>query len=126
MSPSGQRPAYRGSVSCAGAPGFCLSPISSASHCGVLLLLEECLTRASAARLPSRAGRSKGRRLPDWSMQRVEQLAPDAAAVKAAQGVAKPAKWQSSGHNERLLWGECRGSGANPYQVRIDLDDGAS
>ena len=59
-------------------------------------------------------------------MQRVEQLAPDAAAVKAAQGVAKPAKWQSSGHNERLLWGECQGSGANPYQVRIDLDDGAS
>jgi hypothetical protein len=58
-------------------------------------------------------------------MQRVEQLAPDAAAIKAAQGVAKPQKWQGLGHTERLLWGECQGSGSNPYQVRVDLDDGA-
>ena len=58
-------------------------------------------------------------------MQRVEQLAPDAAAVKAAQGVAKPQKWQGLGHNERFLWGECQGSGSNPYQVRVDLDDAA-
>jgi SWIM zinc finger len=58
-------------------------------------------------------------------MQRVEQLAPDAAAVKAAQGVAKPQKWQGLGHTERLLWGECQGSGSNPYQVRVDLDDAA-
>jgi hypothetical protein len=66
------------------------------------------------------------RSLPDWSMQRVEQLAPDAAAVKVAQGLAKPAKWKSSGLSEQLLWGECQGSGSSPYQVRIDLDDGAS
>ena len=58
-------------------------------------------------------------------MQRVEQLAPDAAAVKAAQGVAKAQKWQSLGRDERFLWGECQGSGSNPYQVRVDLDDGA-
>jgi hypothetical protein len=58
-------------------------------------------------------------------MQRVEQLAPDAAAIKAAQGLAKPAKWQSLGHDERVVWGECQGSGANPYQVRVDLGDGA-
>jgi hypothetical protein len=63
--------------------------------------------------------------LPDWSLQRVEQLAPDAAAVKAAQGVAKPAKWQNLGHSGQLVWGECRGSGSNPYQVRVNLDDGA-
>ena len=58
-------------------------------------------------------------------MQRVEQLAPDAAAVNAAQGVAKPQKWRGLGHTERLLWGECQGSGSNPYQVRVDLDDAA-
>jgi hypothetical protein len=63
--------------------------------------------------------------LADWSLQRVEQLAPDAAAIKAAQSVAKPARWQNLGHNERLVWGECQGSGSNPYQVRVDLDDGA-
>lgn len=58
-------------------------------------------------------------------MQRVEQLAPDAAAIKAAQGLAKPGKWQNLGHTEHVAWGECQGSGANPYQVRVDLDDGA-
>ena len=61
----------------------------------------------------------------NWSMQRVEQLAPDAAAIKAAQGLVKPAKWKSLGHTDRFVWGECQGSGANPYQVRVDLDDGA-
>src|SRR5215467_13748155 len=61
----------------------------------------------------------------EWSVARVEQLAPDAAAVKAAQGLAKPGKWQNLGRNERFLWGECQGSGANPYQVRVDLDDAA-
>jgi SWIM zinc finger len=61
--------------------------------------------------------------MSDWSQQRVEQLAPDAAAVKAAQGNAKPAKWQSLGRNDRLLWGECQGSGLNPYHVRVDLID---
>jgi uncharacterized Zn finger protein len=58
-------------------------------------------------------------------MQRVEQLAPDAAAVKAAQGVAKPQKWQELGHSERFLWSKCQGSGSNPYQVCVDLDDAA-
>ena len=61
--------------------------------------------------------------MSDWTLQRVEQLAPDAAAVKAAQGVAQPAKWQNLGQANRLLWGECQGSGSNPYQVRVDLDD---
>jgi hypothetical protein len=64
--------------------------------------------------------------LSDWSIQRVEQLAPDAAAVKAGQSLARKAKWKSVGQSERLLWGECQGSGANPYQVRVDLEDGTS
>jgi len=61
-----------------------------------------------------------------WSIARIEQLAPDAAAVKAAQGVSKPAKWQGLGRNDGFLWGECAGSGANPYQVRVDLEAAAS
>ena len=61
----------------------------------------------------------------NWSMQRVEQLAPDGAAIKAAQGIAKPARWQNLGHDDRSAWGECQGSGSNPYQVRVDLEDGA-
>lgn len=61
--------------------------------------------------------------MSDWSVQRIEQLAPDSAAVKAAQGTAKPAKWRNLGRDDRTLWGECQGSGANPYQVRVDLID---
>src|SRR5687768_12537827 len=63
--------------------------------------------------------------MTDWSIQRVEQLAPDGAAIKAAQGTAKPSKWKNLGRNDRLVWGECQGSGANPYQVRADLIDAA-
>jgi hypothetical protein len=61
--------------------------------------------------------------MTDWTLQRVEQMAPDAAAVTAARGVAKPGKWSNLGHDQNLLWGECQGSGANPYQVRVDLSD---
>lgn len=59
----------------------------------------------------------------EWSAQRVEQMAPDGAAIKAAQSVARPAKWCSLGHTDRLAWGECQGSGKDPYQVRVDLID---
>lgn len=59
--------------------------------------------------------------MSDWSIQRVEQLAPDPASFKAAQGSAKPAKWSHLGRDARLVWGECQGSGSTPYQVRADL-----
>jgi hypothetical protein len=58
-----------------------------------------------------------------WTIERVEQLAPDAAALKAAQSVARPAKWSNLGREEPMIWGECQGSGATPYQVRVHLDD---
>lgn len=63
--------------------------------------------------------------MSEWSVQRVEQLAPDAAAIKAAQSVAKASKWQNLGRSERIIWGECQGSGSNPYQVRVDIEDAA-
>jgi SWIM zinc finger len=63
--------------------------------------------------------------MADWTLQQIQQLAPDTASMQAGQGLAKPNKWQSLGCNERLLWGECQGSGANPYQVRVDVQDTA-
>jgi SWIM zinc finger len=57
-----------------------------------------------------------------WSVERVTQLAPDSASAKAAQGLAKPAQWQGLGQNNGVLWGECQGSGAKPYQVRVELE----
>ena len=63
--------------------------------------------------------------MSDWTAQRVEQMAPDGAAVKAAQGVAKPNKWSGLGRDDQLVWGECQGSGSSPYQVRVDHRDAA-
>lgn len=58
-------------------------------------------------------------------LKTVESLAPDQPSLKAAAGLAKPAKWMglASGAAGALIWGECAGSGANPYRVMADLRD---
>jgi hypothetical protein len=58
-------------------------------------------------------------------LKAIEQLAPDQSSLKAAAGLAKPAKWSGVGisRDGALLWGECAGSGANPYRVMADLRD---
>ena len=59
-----------------------------------------------------------------WSAQQIHALAPDAASQKAGVKLAGPAPW--SGHGARaeagLVWGDCKGSGAKPYQVTVDLN----
>ncbi len=56
-----------------------------------------------------------------WSAAQVAALAPDAGSLRAARGVAGPARWSASGQAGDVLWGLCRGSGKNPYQVCADL-----
>ena len=58
-------------------------------------------------------------------LKAVEQLATDQSSLKAAAGLAKPAKWSGVGASQdgALIWGECAGSGANPYRVMADLRD---
>ncbi|MEM7425963.1 MAG: SWIM zinc finger family protein [Pseudomonadota bacterium] len=58
-------------------------------------------------------------------LQNVEALAPDQASLKAASKLLKPQKWPLLGQNPAagLIWGECQGSGANPYRVIADTDD---
>lgn len=58
-------------------------------------------------------------------LKAVEQLATDQASLKAAAGLAKPGKWSGVGasRDATLIWGECAGSGANPYRVMADLRD---
>lgn len=55
-----------------------------------------------------------------WTVDRVMQLAPDASSAKAGQGLAAGRHWVRVGHEDNALWGECQGSGSQPYQVRID------
>jgi hypothetical protein len=56
----------------------------------------------------------------------VEALAPDQSALTAAGGLLKPAKWPVRARAGDIIWGECQGSGANPYLVAADMEDGGA
>jgi hypothetical protein len=55
-----------------------------------------------------------------WSIEQVESIAPSAAAVSAAQSLATPTTWADLGADDRVLWGSCRGSSAEPYNTAVD------
>lgn len=55
-----------------------------------------------------------------WSVEQVEAVAPSPAAVTAAQPLATPQRWAGTGADERVLWGSCQGSGAEPYDTAVD------
>jgi hypothetical protein len=56
-----------------------------------------------------------------WGREQVLALAPDAAASRAAQGLARPPRWDALGRAGDALWGEYHGTGARPYQVCAEL-----
>jgi hypothetical protein len=60
-----------------------------------------------------------------WTAEQILALAPDDASGKAGRGLAAASKWVLLGHDARAVWGECKGSGASPYQVQIDLAEPA-
>ncbi|MFM2391293.1 MAG: hypothetical protein RLZZ437_2848 [Pseudomonadota bacterium] len=55
----------------------------------------------------------------------IEAAAPDQASLAAAVKLLKPALWSNLGGSGdgRLVWGDCQGSGANPYRLAVDLVD---
>src|SRR3954470_4798660 len=73
----------------------------------------------------------------DWTAPPGEAVAPDTASGAAARGLgrpgpgaraggagrglARPGPWSQTGHDERAVWGLCKGSGARPYQTQADL-----
>ncbi|MGH9222733.1 MAG: SWIM zinc finger family protein [Acidimicrobiales bacterium] len=60
---------------------------------------------------------------PRWTVDQVMALAPDAAAARAARSLTSPRTWSELGSNESLVWGKCQGSGREPYQVTVDLNE---
>ncbi len=60
-----------------------------------------------------------------WSSEQILALAPDAGSVKNGKALATASKWQNLGGTDKVLWGECQGSGKNPYQAQIDLSEPA-
>lgn len=56
-----------------------------------------------------------------WTYEQAVSLAPDAASLKAAQGLSALRKWTALGTDGTLIWGLAQGSGAEPYQSQVDL-----
>ncbi|HEX6468466.1 MAG TPA: SWIM zinc finger family protein [Streptosporangiaceae bacterium] len=52
-----------------------------------------------------------------WGREQVLALAPDASASRAAQGLARPPRWDGLGLAGDAVWGEYHGTAARPYQV---------
>ena len=57
----------------------------------------------------------------ELTTESVLALAPDDSSVKAARGLVAPGKWPTLGFDDAVVWGECKGSGAKPYQVEVEL-----
>lgn len=58
-----------------------------------------------------------------YSEQQIIDLAPDSASAKAGIGLANASKWVKLCSNPVAVWGDCQGSGQNPYQTQIDLSN---
>lgn len=56
-----------------------------------------------------------------WQEEQVIALSPDDSSLKSGKELAKADKWQLLQKSEQAIWGECKGSGAKPYQTQIDL-----
>src|SRR4051812_11244850 len=55
------------------------------------------------------------------SEQQAAAQAPDAASLKAGNKLAVRGPWSETGHDDRSVWGLCRGSGKTPYSTAVDL-----
>ncbi|MBD2464670.1 SWIM zinc finger family protein [Oscillatoria sp. FACHB-1407] len=60
-----------------------------------------------------------------WTSEQVLALAPDAASAKNGRGLATLRKWSSLGCSSSVVWGECQGSGNDPYRTQIDVSEPA-
>jgi Family of unknown function (DUF5691)/SWIM zinc finger len=59
--------------------------------------------------------------VPTLTHEQIRTLAPDAAAARSGEALADRRRWDSAGRSDVAAWGLCKGSGANPYQVAVDI-----
>jgi hypothetical protein len=60
-----------------------------------------------------------------WTAERILALAPDSSSAKAGRELATPRNWVTLGQTDGAIWGECQGSGSNPYKTEIELSEPA-
>lgn len=58
-----------------------------------------------------------------WSEAQVLALTNDSATLQNGKKLAIVSKWSNFGANDDAVWGECQGSGKDPYRVCIDRSD---
>jgi uncharacterized Zn finger protein len=61
----------------------------------------------------------------EFDLKTIEAIAPDQASLSAASKLTKRSNWPRLEKNDQqaLIWGECQGSGSNPYRVVVDTGD---
>jgi len=61
----------------------------------------------------------------EFELKTIEALAPDQASLSAASKLTKRSNWPRLEKSEQqaLIWGECQGSGSNPYRTVVDTGD---
>jgi hypothetical protein len=57
----------------------------------------------------------------EWTTEKVASLAPDSGTENRGKKLATTSKWSLHASDGRAVWGECKGSGSEPYYVKIDL-----
>lgn len=55
--------------------------------------------------------------------QQIESYVTDLASFKAGKALSNLPKWVSFSYSDRAMWGEIKGSGANPYRTQIDIQN---
>jgi hypothetical protein len=58
-----------------------------------------------------------------YTQEQILKLAPDSSSASAGSKLATPAKWVAMHAHKQALWGDCQGSGKNPYKTKIDLQN---
>ena len=55
-----------------------------------------------------------------WTAAQVNSLAPDAPSQKAGAKLGVPGPWSDIGYqeSEKLLWGDCKGSGSKRHKPK--------
>lgn len=56
-----------------------------------------------------------------YTAEQIIALSPDAGSAKNGTQLANVRNWSNLGCNDLAVWGECKGSGANPYKAVIAL-----
>ena len=65
-----------------------------------------------------------------WTPEQILALAPDASSAKSGKELSNARKWVALHHDagagsDGAVWGECQGSGKDPYRTQIDLAEPA-